>query len=221
MRKGCRKKYRNLATLGERLGLKNAAKSLNRYLDAEGGAVPTTKEEAHKFKTFAEQEKRIQGYYRDITIADTLNEKIKFMKDGETIRIRDDFDAETKPAEFPVEFGFKEGFSWNKAFPGALANDGLDFILDFGATETKSTGEISMTKWDDRAIIIGNIENVIDQKYDFNKQSNLDREMRFLVEQERAKIFSINGRWRQNVFGTADVIDGKLENIQLYWEDGE
>lgn len=201
--------YRGIARSGRALGYKDAADNLERHLDGKGGTKVYSRDEARKFEPIRRAEETIREYVVEKNFTDATgnshdsNTRLSTMRDGDSVRISDKWDADTQIGEMLVQ---------------GLRDQGR-FYTAFGRTGVDGLADLVATRRGDRIRFDGEVTFIWNDRYDFLKPQPYSAHMKRLEKTRGAKPFEIRARWKQRVFGSAEMVKGKIVNPRAVWSD--
>lgn len=207
------------AKAGDAVGLDQSSRYLKHFLDGSGKDIVVPRDEARKDPFISESEEKNRKRFENETFLgktnnDELNEKVRSIKDGETIDLDDKWDRE-------LSFGTIDQPGYTDEFERVLEPDRL---LALGSLDFKSKVNAKATRDGDVVRIEGTVTHNGDDKYDF-KDNNESFGAYELQQSGRGKPFLVQQNWQQRVSGTVKIL-GKdssgrliLGKPQFKWED--
>ena len=140
-----------------------------------------------------------------------LKDQLLHMKDGESIILQDP-DVREAGDRWDADIGRYE----------AIMND-YDSGMAIGAVKLKTLSTVKAVRKGDTVEITGDIRHIIDDIYDFNNDTLLDKQAfkryRLLEKRRLAKPFRIYGEKTETVRGRVKIRDGKITDHDFHWQD--
>jgi hypothetical protein len=205
-----RRRYENYVGVGRAIGLDQAAKNLDRYLDGKGEKLEFSREEAREFRFIrageaVSRERFEDGTFLGKTKKAELNNRLRNLPEGRPVDLMD---------EFNYTFGTM-GTAYRIRSPGDS-----DAILAFGETNLHSQVEFRATRSGDVVHIEGRVTHTWKDDYDFEKGKS-GAEGALLLEREgRAARFPIEAKWSQRVRGDVRIVGNELVPVgNFQWSD--
>lgn len=218
------KNLRTGSKIGRAAGLDGAADDLDQFLDKDTSDRHISREEAREDPFIERAEETNRKNFENRTFLGKtgenheLNKKLRNLKDGESIRIKDHWvDSQNGTGER----------IWDNFRMGPI--DGVDNALRYGRQRFRTDGDLIATRRKNKIVIKGTVEHNGDDDYDFHKDG-IDRPLGAydLQKAGRGKTHKNRRRWKQKVKGTVNIKknthskDGyDLVNPQFKWDDFE
>ncbi len=211
---------RELRDIGRRINLDQSVRFLDHFLDGNGEDITIHRDDAREDPFIRESEFKNQIRFEEQTLLanaedERINEPIRSLKDGETIKIVDHWNADTNPdRDHPKDYA--DFVRWQAGEP--------DQYFSFGTRELTSTSDIQATRKGDKVHINGTVKHNANDRYDF-ADDDVSLGAFELQEMGRGTPFNVVREWKQTVTGTVgivEVLDGGrlvLGNPQIRWED--
>ena len=169
-----------------------------------------TRDEARAFKPIEELENKVRRHFEQGEFVgktqrnpNHYNERIRNLKDGESLSHSDHNDAEIKSEDTILQYLGKE----------------TDFALAFGRTKLRGDAKFTATRKGDTIHIEGSITHNWKDTYDFEKGQVAAGGAHRLEKEKGAMPFDMGATWKQNFSGTVEINNGVLSNPQITWTD--
>lgn len=205
------KTYREYVKIGREKKLSEAADNLEHFLNGSGDDKILSREKARE-KSFVRDgestnRKRFEGSFRG---KGKTASKILELNDGETINVRDNWD---------YKVGYLPKGSILSPSRSHLLRGDMDEALSTGTSFVKSEGDFQARRKENIVFIEGVVSHGWGDRYDFDPMQSGGGGAVALERAGRAKNFDIKSNWKQKVYGTVEIKDGKLVDPHLSWKD--
>jgi len=204
------RRYENYARGGRAIGLDQAAKNLDRYLDGKGETLEFTREEAREFRPIRAAEEVNRRRFEERTFVGEsgdkkVNEKLRNLPEGEPQRIED---------HWKYDVGSQEKREAIRSFRD------VDAILAFGKTKMTSEAVLDATRNGDIIHIEGTVSHSWTDTYDFEKGKSGSEGALLLEREGRAARFPIEAQWSRRVRGEVRIVGDRLMPVtEFQWTD--
>lgn len=202
------------------MGFEQAADNAERFRNKRGD-LKMSRDEARRFEPVRDMEEENRRKFEETTLVGESAhsaignaEKLRSLKDGESVEITDDNNANFANTSLDAEGALAN-------LPSEIAEGVKDpgFYLAFGRSTMNSKLNLVARREGDTIYIEGTVTHNWDDRYNFADGQPGATDAKNLSRAGKAEEFRFGAGWTQKVSGTVQIENGELTNPQITWTD--